>query len=604
MLENLITLEGGTDLNLQTQLRQQIVALVTEGLIPAGQRLPSSRRLADHLAIARNTVVLAYQQLIDEGYLVSRERSGIYVNEAMLSRPAALAGVARSTPGSDLWRSRLPDTTGREPGFGVPPNWQDYPYPFLEGEFDQSLFPVAEWRESSRLALGVREINDWSRARGDADDPQLIEQIRTKILPRRGISARADEILITSGAQEALALLAHLLFRPGVRVAMEEPGYPDFRALVHERGAELTFVPVDAEGLCTQHNTGDARYVYVTPSHQVPTTVTMSSTRRAELLDQAGRFDQVIIEDDFDSETNFLGNPHPAIKSADTTGRVLYLGSLSKIISPGLRLGYLVADPGLIQAARDMRRLFSRFPAANNQRTAAFFLSLGHYDATMRRLHETFKSRWTVLRDALNYYLTQSVHTMQSEGGTCCWVEGPAGLAIDRLCAEAEKQGILIEPVDHYFGGSGDVPPCFRVGVSSLPLEQIRPGIARLADLIKTLSSETPEALDDANPCWLTRAQLSRAFANARILSKTVYGQPLTIDLFDDGTMVGYAGFANEERDEGRWWVEGDQFCRQWQQWSFSEPRKFFTVIEGDQVRWFDDQRVYIDSGVLRKRAD
>ncbi|MDN3639125.1 PLP-dependent aminotransferase family protein [Simiduia curdlanivorans] len=601
MLENLISLEGDSDFNLQAQLRQQIVDLVSKALIPPGKRLPSSRKLADHLGIARNTAVLAYQQLIDEGYLVSRERSGIYVNEAMLvDLPTQLADRIPNPAAGTFWRERLTHYCALDDVFVTPPNWQDYPFPFLEGEFDQSLFPVAEWREASRLSLGVREIHDWSKARGDADDPLLIEQIRTKILPRRGISARSDEILITNGAQQGLSLLAQLLFTDTTRVAVEEPGYPDFRSLVQREGAKLQFIPVDHHGVQTAKNDGSAHYVYVTPSHQVPTTVTLSSERRVELLAQASQFDQVIIEDDFDSETNFLGNPHAAIKSLDTEGRVIYLGSLSKTLSAGLRLGFMIAPPELIRAVREQRRLMSRFPAANNQRTAALFLSLGHFDATTRRLQKIFKDRWIELRNALNYYLTKAVFTMQSEGGTCCWVQGPPGLHVDDLCREADKRGILIEPVGHFYGAQTDLPPCFRLGVSSLPLEKIRPGIAKLAELIKSLSSPPEDALDVDLASWLTSAPLTEALSGARLLTKTVYGQPLTIDLFADGRMVGYAGFANEEQDEGRWWVADDQFHRQWNLWSFGEPRSFYTVIEQEQIRWYGSDRSFIDSGIIR----
>lgn len=603
MLENLISLEGDSDLNLQAQLRQQIVDLVSKALIPPGKRLPSSRKLADHLGIARNTAVLAYQQLIDEGYLVSRERSGIYVNEAMLvDLPSQLADRLPNPIASAFWRDRLADDTHVDDVFVTPPNWQDYPFPFLEGEFDQSLFPVAEWREASRLSLGVREIHDWSKARGDADDPLLIEQIRTKILPRRGISARPDEILITNGAQQGLSLLSQLLFDNATTVAVEEPGYPDFRTLVQRTGAQLQFIPVDHQGVQTEKNDGRAQYVYVTPSHQVPTTATLSSERRAQLLQQAEQFNQVIIEDDFDSETNFLGNPHPAIKSLDTQGRVIYLGSLSKTLSAGIRLGFMIASPELIRAIREQRRLMSRFPAANNQRTAALFLSLGHFDATTRRLHKIFKDRWTELRNALNYYLTKAVFTMQSEGGTCCWVQGPPGLKVEDLCREADKRGILIEPVAHFYGAQTDLPPCFRLGVSSLSVEKIRPGIAKLAELIKSLTSLSVDSLEVGEDSWLTDEPLKAALSDARLLTKTVYGQPLTIDLFSDGRMVGYAGFANEEQDEGRWWVADDQFHRQWNVWSFAELRSFYTVIEQEQIRWYGTDRTFIDSGIVRKR--
>lgn len=601
MLENFITLSEDSELNLQAQLRQQVVDLVAKGLIPLGRRLPSSRKLADSLGVSRNTVVLAYQQLIDEGYLVSRERSGIYVNQAVLRDNPGLAD-ATTRPGSNaLWRKRLRQRDTLDGAEPVPPQWQDYPFPFLEGQFDQSLFPVAEWREASRLSLGVREINDWSRARGDADDPLLIEQIRTQILPRRGISARPDEILITNGAQHGLYLLAQLLFDANTSVAVEEPGFPEFRDIVRRRGAQLSYLPVDNHGLQAEHNDGSCQYIYVTPSHQVPTTATLSAERREVLLRQAAEYDQIIIEDDFDSETNFLGNPLSALKGADEQGRVIYLGSLSKVISAGLRLGFMIAPAELIDALRNERRLMSRFPAANNQRTTAFFLSLGHFDTTMRRLHKIFNARWHALRDALNHYLPQAVYTMESEGGTSCWLQGPEGLRVEDLCREAEKRGVLIEPVRQFFAASDSHAGCFRLGVSSLPLERIRPGVAQLAALIRELSGDPAASLDEQNCPWLTTRELQSALAGARLLTKTVYGQPLTIDLLADGTMQGHAGFANEEQDSGHWWVERDKFHRQWQQWSYGEAMSFYTVVDSDQVRWYDDDHRFVDSAIIRR---
>ena len=237
MSGTIIYLDPDSELNLQAQIRQKLVDAITLGTFPQDQRLPSSRKLAEQLGVARNTVVLAYQQLIDEGYLLSRERSGLYVNAKIREGRARNAG--QSSPSRELsaqWRKRFKGSLAVEQDFSCPPNWQQYPYPFLEGQFDHSLYPVKEWREASRLALGKKEINDWAGETGDLDDPQLIEQIRTKILPRRGIQARPEEILITVGTQQALYLVAELLVDSTVAVAVEEPGYPDMRRLTGATG--------------------------------------------------------------------------------------------------------------------------------------------------------------------------------------------------------------------------------------------------------------------------------------------------------------------------------------------------------------------------------
>ena len=185
-------------MSLQLQIRQKLVDGIINGVFPPGMKLPSSRKLARELSVARNTVVAAYQQLIADGYLVSRQRSGIFVNEEMLQSRVAV-GSERLVP--DRAKSEA-----REP-----PNWSHYPFPFIDGKFDSTLFPLAEWREASRLSLSVADVVDWSTGSGDADDPQLIEEIRTKILTRRGIQATSDQILITMGTQNGLYMVSQLL---------------------------------------------------------------------------------------------------------------------------------------------------------------------------------------------------------------------------------------------------------------------------------------------------------------------------------------------------------------------------------------------------------
>lgn len=323
METTLIFLDPDSELSLQAQIRQKLIEAIGAGIFSEGRRLPSTRKLAEQLDVARNTVVLAYGQLIEEGYLVSRERSGIYVNEKINDgRVAGDFAQVNSRKSGEHWRQRFKTTSTDTDLYLLPHNWQQHPWPFLEGKFDTSLFPVREWREASRLALGVREINDWAGETGDADDPALIEQIRTKILPRRGIQAAPDEILVTVGAQQALHLAVQLLVDSSVTVAVEEPGLPAMGQLLVQQGAPIVYQPVDSEGLIVDDNLDDCQLIYVTPSHQVPTAVTMSMSRRQALLDKAASRNQLIIEDDFEFETNFLRSAHPALRSMEADNRV------------------------------------------------------------------------------------------------------------------------------------------------------------------------------------------------------------------------------------------------------------------------------------------
>lgn len=601
----LIFLDRSAGLNLQNQLRQKLVDSILAGSLPPGRRLPSSRQLALQLDVARNTVVLAFQQLIAEGYLVSRERSGVYVNERIVQgRVASGPGIAANDVESDShWRRRLKGTPPRPRRFRDLPNWQQYPYPFIDGHFDNSLYPVAEWREASRLALGVQEINEWSTGSGDADDPMLIEEIRTKILPRRGITAQADEILITLGSEQALYLVTELLVDKATVCAMEEPGNSDMRHLLMRAGAEIVLQPIDENGLIVDQRLDQCALVYVTPSHQIPTAVTMPIERREQLIDKAIERDLLIVEDDHECETRYHERPVPALRALDRQNRVVYVAQLSKVFAPGLRLGFLVAAPEFIREARELRRLSIRHPPLNNQRAAAYFLALGHYDALMARLGQIFEERRAALRDALNHYLQQSIAITPARGGTAYWVRGPDDLDMNYLAREAARRGILIEPVEHYFAGT-EHPQCsFRMGVTGVPMGKIRPAVQSLAMLIRDLTGGRQERFDNAAGERLQGEALSAAMAGATILCRTVYGDPCTIELLEDGRMQGRAGYANEDCDTGRWWVDGGRWNRQWQQWAYGEPTAFFVVIEGERIKWFDAAHRQVDSAIIRRPA-
>ena len=604
MEKTLIYLDPDSDLNLQSQIRQKLVEAIMLGTFPPGRKLPSSRKLADQLSVARNTVVLVYQQLVDEEYLVSRERSGIYVNEKILEGRVGFEGKpTKNISINSEWRQRFKGSLSAHQEFTAPPNWQQYPFPFIDGQFDSSLYPIKEWREASRLALGVREINQWASETGDADDPMLIEEIRTKILPRRGIQAGPDEILITVGTQHALYLVTQLLVDSTVSVAVEEPGYPQLRQLLAQRGAPLVHQPVDKEGMIVDNKLDDCKIICVTPSHQTPTAVTMSMERRTALLKKAAKHDQLIIEDDYEFESNFLGHPHPALRSIDTENRVIYMSCLSKVLSPGLRLGFMVAAPEVISEARKLSRLMVRHPPLNNQRTAAFFLSLGYYDTFLMHLHETFEKRWIALRRAVNYYMLPYVEIAPAQGGTSLWIRVSRDVNMKYLVQEAAKRGILIEPMDHYYAASSVSENYFRMGVTSIPDDRIREGVDKLRDLIHDLTINKIESLDDAQGKRLVDDELHTVLVGTTMLTTVAYGAPCTIELCTDGTLIGKAGYANEDCDTGRWWIEGEQWYRQWSRWAWADVGVYRVVMEDERFKLFDEQGRLIDQGVLRKNS-
>ncbi len=475
---------------LQTQLRELLVSAILHGQIPAGSPLPSSRRLAESLDVARNTVALAYQELVADGFLVAQERRGYFVNGEILRGRAPAVAVVRDESGSPAWPQRFRLRPGSQRNTVKPRDWQSYRYPFIYGQIDPALFPLGEWRECSRQALSVEAVRDWTIDQFTEDDPLLVEQIRTRLLPRRGVRADADEILVTVGAQHALYLLAALLVGAATTVGLENPGYADARNIFLLQTGKLRGLSVDDDGMVVDDRLRGCDYVYVTPSHQFPTTAHLSLARRQALLERAAKYDFVIIEDDYESEINHVGAPTPALKSLDSADRVVFIASLSKTLAPGLRLGYMVGPRELIREARALRRLMLRHPPANNQRTVALFLARGHHDSLMRRLSHAFRDRWQAMRSGLARHLPEC-RAWPSIGGTACWIEGPARLDARETERRAAREGIVIEPGDVYFLGNTPPRHCFRLGFSSIAVDRIESGLTRLGAIIRAQLAET-----------------------------------------------------------------------------------------------------------------
>jgi len=476
--------------SIQSQIRKMLVSAILARQLPSGEPLPSSRRMAKTLGVSRNTVILAYQGLVDDGYLLSRERSGFFINDAIhtgqlpdLPDPSESFENKADSDSCVDWSARLRMHPGRQNNLDKPSEWQSYPYPFIYGQVDQGLFPIAAWRECSRQALGRKGMDTWTSDAFTLDDPMLVEQIKTRLLPRRGIMVGEENILVTMGAQNALYMVASLLMKPDTVVGIEEPGYPDVRNIFGLKTDHIRPIQVDGEGLPIDSSLIGCSYLYTTPSHQFPTTVTMPMERRRQLLVEAQRQDIVIIEDDYEFETNYVSEPTPALKSLDKNDRVIYVGSLSKTLFPGLRLGYVVAGSALIDEMRALRRLMLRHPPNNNQRTTALFLALGHHDSLIHKLHKAYHARWECMGDALAKHLPH-MSDAPSFGGTSFWVQGPDDLDAGVLAELAMEEGVIIEPGGICFAREPAPKNYFRLGFSSIPLERIELGVEIVSRLI------------------------------------------------------------------------------------------------------------------------
>jgi len=493
MKDALFHLDAIEGVGLQAQVREMLVSVILSRRLQPGEAVPSSRAMADQLSVSRNTVTLAYQALVADGYLESRDRSGYYVGaDAPVSDHAAnrqeRTGSRRAVPTPDIpdgskWTTRFRRSYSALDRVAKPSNWREYAYPFVYGQADPALFNHSDWRDCARQALGLRNFESMAGDKGEADDPLLVDYIRARTLPRRGVMVGNGQILVTMGAQNALFLLAELLCARGVRVAIEDPCYPAIRNTLRRLDAEVVLIPVDDRGMVVDERLKDVDVVFVTPSHQAPTTATMPLDRRRDLLASAEKNDFIIIEDDYDFEMGFLQKPAPALKSLDKSDRVIYVGSFSKSLFPGLRLGYVVAPEAVIAEARALRFLMLRHPPGYAQRTAAYFLALGHHDALIKRLRNAFAQRREAMETALGSAGFGEARAPQF-GGASFWTEVPEGVDTTLLAERLRERDVIIEPGAPFFAG-GRSSRHMRLGYSSINSEKIATGIGIIAQEVE-----------------------------------------------------------------------------------------------------------------------
>lgn len=477
--EQLFFLDRSKSQTLQAQVREVVVAAVLDGRMPPGARLPSTRKLANYLDVARLTITLAYQELVAQGYLASSARTGYVVSEAA-HRPSFDHVQHREAADTIDWSAKLRSDLSNRPQIAKPHDWRTYPFPFVYGQMDMSLFRHRAWRECAWRAHGRRDFDAMAADMAEADDPMLVNYIWSRALPRRGIAATPSEILVTLGAQNALWLTVQLLARSGAHAVCENPCYPDTATALRWSGARVTRIDVDHHGLPADNLPDDADVVFVTPSHHAPTAVTMPASRRSQLLSKASDQDFIVVEDDYEFEMSFLSPPSPALKSVDQAGRVIYVGSFSKAIFPGLRLGYLVGPEPFIREARQLRSLTLRHPPGHQQRTAAYFLALGHYDSLIRDMRKVFAERREIMTRSLEREGIE-ISNAASFGGTNFWIKGPDGLDSVQFAHELRDDGVLVEPGAPFFENHREPIQFLRLAYSSIPSDRIEEGVKRIA---------------------------------------------------------------------------------------------------------------------------
>jgi len=487
MTPHLFKLPDTSGLSLRDQICEVVSAAITSRTLPHDRPLPSCRELAGQLNVSRNTVFAAYHRLIELGFLIARDRSGYFVNPDLRMSLSPADGEDKPARRGHA----LPAPIEFEPSTLIPIenplDWVRYPYPFIYNQFDPDLFPVDAWRECSRQALSRRQIPVWVGDSVESDSPRLVQQLRQRVLSYRGIYADDDEILVTLGAQNALCIISMVLANRNRPIAIEDPGFHGARNAFRLAGHKVVGVPVDRDGLIPSAIPAGSQLVFATPSHQFPTMVTMSLARRRALIEAAIENDFLVLEDDYEAEINYFTRPSPSLRSLDANGRIVYVGSLSKTISPGIRLGFIVAHRNIIREARMIRGVMLRHPPTIVQETAARFIRLGYYDAHLRHVERRYRKRWHTMRDAIRRHLSMLDMT-DTVGGSCFWLTGPAGFDATELAARLTSEGVLVDKGQTFYLNNEN-RRSFRVGFAYVPAGKLEEGVRIIAREVRKLLS-------------------------------------------------------------------------------------------------------------------
>jgi len=476
-----IKIDSESGESLQEQLRIYLLKNILGNQYLQGKPLPSCRQLSLQAGVSRNTVARVYEGLCDDGYLLSKPRKGYYVvaNYQQDENNLIPCSAQTGTSNAPIWGEIFKKSASNYLTVVKPAQWMDYDHPFVYGQLDTDFFPIEHWRDAERKVTGNRRDKEWLYDCFDNDYPMLIEQIRTQVLPKRGIIAQDYEILLTLGAQNALSLLAELLLDKNTTIGVENPGYREAISVFSLQEASIQLHEIDNQGIKMSDDSSECDVFYVTPNHQSPTGVSMSQARRKQLLALASRHNKIIIEDDFDSHINTDIDSQMALKSEDEEGRVIYVGSLSKVLSPGLRLGYIVGSMELIDELRSLRRLRYRHPPTNIQYQMAHFIEQGYYETYLKRYHRCSQKRHGILKAALANYLPQCSY--QDHHSSAFWIKAPEHIDTQYLARQAAKLGVLIEPGEIHFSQTNPPKNHFRLGFNAIRPEAIEAGIIKLS---------------------------------------------------------------------------------------------------------------------------
>ena len=467
--------------------RQLYAALrdaILDGRLRPGVKLPSTRDLARRYALARGTIVTAFENLKAEGYLAGQVGSGTYVSEVLPeSLLQAGPGVRNATSRASRRPRRLSDIARRAEAFA--PSTAPVAHAFRTNQPALNLFPTTLWAQVAGRRLRRASI---ALLKGcpTAGYPPLQQVLANYLGASRGVICAPEQIAIVSGVQEAIDLVARLVLNPGDSVCIEDPGYVGATRAFAALGASMVHVPLDREGMTLPRLKRGASLAYVTPAHQFPMGVTMSLARRLALLDWARRTGTLILEDDYDGEYRFAGTPVPALQGLDRHGSVIFAGSFSKVLFPSLRVGYLVVPSDLVDRLQAVKSLATRHAPLFEQAILCDFMSEGHFGRHVRRMREVYGERRAALVRAVRDHLEDFVEISPVEAGLQTPVTFRRRIDATAIVDAASRRGVQVVPLSRYSSRPLDRDGLL-LGFAAVSAAEIARGAKELASVLAPL---------------------------------------------------------------------------------------------------------------------